>query len=107
MPRPMPRPAELYLVITPGAKAADCLAVALEAATIASVLIRGGNGQGVTLGEAAPLVELAQRHNVAVYPITYSPQKIAWSVPSACGVSSRCAVGRSGMNMRVAYGTAT
>lgn len=61
----MPRPAELYLVITPGAKAADCLAVALEAATIASVLIRGANGQGVTLGEAAPLVELAQRHGAA------------------------------------------
>ncbi len=57
---------QLYVILSPGEGARETLAAALKAAPVASVLIRPAVGQALGAGEVKPLVELAQKQNVAV-----------------------------------------
>ena len=58
-------PCLIYLIVEPGASSRDRLAAALEAAPVASVLIRGRDGAPLVATEAKPLVDLAQSKGVA------------------------------------------
>ncbi|MEQ1650291.1 MAG: thiamine phosphate synthase [Hyphomicrobiaceae bacterium] len=59
-------PCQLYLVIAPGPTARERLAAALDAAPVASVLIKPRAGDKLGAGEVKPLVDLCQKADVAV-----------------------------------------
>ena len=61
----IPEPCQLYLVIEPGPGAIDRLQAALQVAPVASVLIAPRPGTKLGAGEVKPLVDLAQKANVA------------------------------------------
>jgi thiamine-phosphate pyrophosphorylase len=57
---------QLYVIVSPGVGAREALTAALKGAPVASVLVRPAEGQALGAGEVKPLVELAQKQNVAV-----------------------------------------
>lgn len=59
-------PCQLYLVIAPGPTARERLAAALDAAPVASVLIKPRVGEKLGAGEVKPLVDMSQKAGVAV-----------------------------------------
>ena len=59
------RASQLYAVVEAGEDALARLQAALDAAPIASVLIRPAAGASLEAGSAKPLIELAQKANAA------------------------------------------
>jgi thiamine-phosphate pyrophosphorylase len=59
------RASQLYAVVEAGEDALARLQVALDAAPIASVLIRSAAGASLDAGSAKPLIDLAQKGNAA------------------------------------------
>ncbi len=59
-------PCQLYLVVAPGPTARERLQVALDAAPVASVLIKPRAGDKLGAGEVKPLVDLCHKADIAV-----------------------------------------